>query len=391
MKKKGISPIIASILLIVFVLVISVVVVSWMRGSVEKQIESGEERSEEMVTGLRTGVKILDAKPIAGKLRLTITNTGKNTISKVNIKVEGEDGIKVTDEDVNIGSLDSATIYVDADVGRINNIEVTPVVDEKLIGLAKTKKTIKITKDEDDTSEEGLGIYVSCKKLKEKDPNLPNDIYTINPGNEAFEVYCDMTSDGGGWSLVASYKGNSYGWAQESSCHSITGGNCDSSSEKQQADNLRQTMRNRYKTTDTFNSLSDLGQKDIILKSYSTVSFSEQMFKSPDDKYIIYEISADSVADFYGSSSADYTNEYSPSKTNVDVSVNKCNDLKIRFIGEDSDSGYYISWHAFNAGPNWKSKSNNNCPYDDVASHWKYRKLGGQNVATSSHIMWFVR
>jgi len=47
MKKRGISPIIASILLIVFILVISVVVVSWMRKSVEKQIESGEERGEE--------------------------------------------------------------------------------------------------------------------------------------------------------------------------------------------------------------------------------------------------------------------------------------------------------------------------------------------------------
>ena len=71
--------------------------------------------------------------------------------------------------------------------------------------------------------------------------------------------------------------------------------------------------------------------------------------------------------------------------------MNECGDFTIRFIGEDSDTGIYSQWHSFNAGPNWKSASNGACPYDDLASSWRVRRLGGQNSPQSAHIMWFVK
>lgn len=44
---------------------------------------------------------------------------------------------------------------------------------------------------------------VSCFDILEKTPNAQSGVYSINPtGNDEFEVYCDMETDGGGWTKV---------------------------------------------------------------------------------------------------------------------------------------------------------------------------------------------
>jgi Putative metal-binding motif len=79
-----------------------------------------------------------------------------------------------------------------------------------------------------DEAEELLGEASACAGLDCADilsarPGLPDGLYWISPAGSAFEAWCDMTEDGGGWTLLLSANGSSTYWGNNAPAWSAAG------------------------------------------------------------------------------------------------------------------------------------------------------------------------
>lgn len=206
----------------------------------------------------------------------------------------------------------------------------------------------------EDRTEELTGVFVlnDCKSILDDNHSRGNDIYTINEGGEEFDVRCDMTTDGGGWTLVASMADDSnhyWTWNNRDVLHN---GNIEGS-------------------------VTDIS-KDYQNKAWSVVSGSEILLTDlSNSKYLIYNsiLSNEPLKDEYQSANTAST-EYTASKISGNWWFQSACDSGLGYMSTAAPDSDTNGWAEGSKGFVFRSTNNNGCNYDDT--------FGGIMSATSS-------
>ena len=140
-KKKGLSPVIASVLLILLVIFLAFIIFLWARGFISEQIEKFGKPIEKLCKSVDFKASLIQSST-GGEDTLEIVNRGNINIKSIEIKVSKEGNADVQGYDYLINSMDSIRKEISlrmADGTYPQKIEVFPV----LIGNIQGKKVLR--------------------------------------------------------------------------------------------------------------------------------------------------------------------------------------------------------------------------------------------------------
>ncbi|MBU1136532.1 MAG: hypothetical protein KJ559_03415 [Nanoarchaeota archaeon] len=127
LKKRGISPVIATVLLIAIVVVLSSIIFLWAKGFIKEAVIKNGRNVADVCNDIS-----LDISCVSGQLE--VTNTGNIPISNLYIKKKTGSKIETTYADKKLTSSQIVSI----DVGECVDIEVYPAV----LGMSGESKKI---------------------------------------------------------------------------------------------------------------------------------------------------------------------------------------------------------------------------------------------------------
>ena len=168
MKNKGISPLIATVLLIAFVVVIAGSIYIWSTGYLEKTKERASEEVDVMDATNKIDYTVDDAKYVSGnkgnlqkiiqglaivesnkkKILISITNNGQIEIKNFVVRVVDKDGNSYVNDNfyVNLGVFEHKNVEFEFDssnLGEVDYAEIMPKVGDRIIESKATKFRIR--------------------------------------------------------------------------------------------------------------------------------------------------------------------------------------------------------------------------------------------------------
>ena len=138
--KKGLSPVIATVMLVALVLVLAAIVFMWARGFIGEQVEKGGRSTESVCREVSFKLDFIEKPSDASKLKgdLYVSNTGNANINSLEVRAhkDGNADITVFDADVVIGGTDVVQISLDEKPDKL-------VIFPRILGQIKNKKINK--------------------------------------------------------------------------------------------------------------------------------------------------------------------------------------------------------------------------------------------------------
>lgn len=112
-NRRGVSPIIATVLLVAFVIVISVMVLAWIRSGIEAQQEKATEQITSATECYSTEISIPSAsdkgvcKINDNQIKIVVDNDGKKEVLKLTVRILYGQEAEVFEEDLTTDPLET--------------------------------------------------------------------------------------------------------------------------------------------------------------------------------------------------------------------------------------------------------------------------------------------
>lgn len=128
-KKRGISPLVATILLVGFVIALIVIIILWSRAYMEELIQKRGAIAEIEAKCPNVGFTVLDASKSGDYINLVIQNNKDVEIGKFLFRVKGDKGYDIHSITPKLKLLETAEfpLIVDAEkTGKVELVEIIP-------------------------------------------------------------------------------------------------------------------------------------------------------------------------------------------------------------------------------------------------------------------------
>ena len=152
MEKRGISTLLATVLLIGFVIVIAIIALLWGRGIVKEEIEKTTPFVKgRLICQTNIDIDIKEAKCVPGQdtLNIRIANKKNIYINGFTFKVIGKDGTYTTSEYVPLNPYGEDIIapkYEPSKTGIVDSVEIMPIllVENSMVTCSENPVTTKL-------------------------------------------------------------------------------------------------------------------------------------------------------------------------------------------------------------------------------------------------------